>query len=557
MPMFALVAGIAIVCSIVIVGNDFANDDLHVIANNVRVQELSRWREWFTEAYWPPPFSPDLYRPLTLALFAGEYAFGAGQPEIFRLVSVLLYVTGTVAAFRLARRLVPDPYALAVALLFAAHPVHVEAVAMGVGQAELVVGLLALVITERYVVWRREGSLTPLRLSLLLLLYAAACLFKEQGITIPALLIAAEIWVLPRPSKPDARPLVVAFILAGVVALTTVLVRRAVLGAVAGTFIAEALAGLSVRGRFLTMLGVVPEWTRLFLWPAHLRGDYSPGEITAADAVGIAQTLGILCIAAFIGVWVWSHRRAPVIAFALAWVAVGLLPVSNVIVPTGIVLAERTLYLPSFGVLLALVEAARLIAARTAVSVPRTSAYLTYACAGLVALGAGRSIERDRVWRNDGYFVARGVQDAPRSFRMQQDYGDLLYAVGRTDLAREAYQRAMRYSPPALVWRVRNDLAKALDTQGDFPAEIEQLEASIAQHPTQELARARLVAALMAAGRYGDAVAASDSAMQRGVNRPMFERLRFTADSALQAHAPAGTVRLRLEAGNFRAERGL
>jgi tetratricopeptide (TPR) repeat protein len=140
---------------------------------------------------------------------------------------------------------------------------------------------------------------------------------------------------------------------------------------------------------------------------------------------------------------------------------------------------------------------------------------------------------------------------------MQQEYGDLLYGVGRTDLAREAYQRAMQYSPPAVVWRVRNALAKTLDAQGDFAGEIEQLEASIAQHPTQELARARLVSALLAAGRYSDAIAASDSAMYRGINRPMFERLRFTADSAQQARAPAGTVRLRLEAGNFRAERGL
>ncbi len=553
--MVAIVATVAIVASILIFANDFTNDDIHIIANNARVQEWSRWREWFTEAYWPPPFSPDLYRPLTLALLAGEYTFGAGQPEAFRLASIVLYVLGAIAAFRLARRLVPDPYALAAGVLFAAHPVHVEAVALGVGQAELVVGLLAMVITERYIHWRREGALSARRLVILFLLYTASCLFKEQALMIPALMIAAEIWLLPRPSKSEARPLVITLAAAVCVALAIVLVRRGVLGDMAGTFTAEALIGLGFGGRVATMLGVVPEWARLFLWPAHLRGDYSPQEIRGAVTLGFAQIVGILLVAAFVGAWLWSHRRAPVLAFALAWIAVGLFPVSNLIVPTGIVLAERTLYLPSVGVVLALVETARLIVVKVDAS-GRTPTMLGYACAAMVALGVGRSIERDRVWRNEGYFIARAVQDAPRSFRMQQEYGDLLYGVGRADLAREAYQRAMQYSPPRLVWRVRNDLAKALDAQGDFAGEIEQLEASIAQRPSQELARARLVAALMAVGRYDDAMAASDSAMQRGVDRSMFERLRFTADSALQARAPAGTVRLRLEAGNYRADRG-
>ena len=37
----------------------------------------------------------------------------------------------------------------------------------------------------------------------------------------------------------------------------------------------------------------------------------------------------------------------------IAWTAVALLPVSNLILPTGILLAERTLYLASVGAMLA------------------------------------------------------------------------------------------------------------------------------------------------------------------------------------------------------------
>ena len=59
-----------------------------------------------------------------------------------------------------------------------------------------------------------------------------------------------------------------------------------------GSFTAEALGGLGVGGRALTMLTVVPEWFRLFLWPAHLRADYSPQEIVAATQWGMDQTFG-------------------------------------------------------------------------------------------------------------------------------------------------------------------------------------------------------------------------------------------------------------------------
>ena len=79
------------------------------------------------------------------------------------------------------------------------------------------------------------------------------------------------------------RPLVLALVATGLVFLT---VRSAVLDNVVGSFTAEGLQGLSAGQRALTMLGVVPEWARLFIWPAHLQADYSPQEINGAIALG-------------------------------------------------------------------------------------------------------------------------------------------------------------------------------------------------------------------------------------------------------------------------------
>ena len=47
-------------------------------------------------------------------------------------------------------------------------------------------------------------------------------------------------------------------------------------------------------------------------------------------------------------------RHAPALAFAILWCAVTLFPVSNLVVVTGVTIAERTLFLPSVGAALTL-----------------------------------------------------------------------------------------------------------------------------------------------------------------------------------------------------------
>ena len=69
------------------------------------------------------------------------------------------------------------------------------------------------------------------------------------------------------------------------------------------------------------MLGVVPEWLRLFAWPAHLQADYSPQEITGALDWGAAQTLGLFILAAAVIGALAARRSAPVVTFGIMWIA--------------------------------------------------------------------------------------------------------------------------------------------------------------------------------------------------------------------------------------------
>lgn len=544
------VAAVALAASIAGLGNAFAYDDIPLIELNPRLHGLSSWREILTSPYWPPPWREEHYRPLTSFLFGFQYALGNGLPVVFRIVSYLLYIGTSAGVFLLALRLMPRTLALGVALLFAAHPVHVEVVAPAVGQSEMLVALAAVAMTIRYLDRRRVGWLAPRDWVFLGLLYAGASLAKEHGLTLPALLLAVELFLVRGGLVERTRRLWPGYAALGGLAAALVAVRFAVGGGeFSGHWVAEALDGLTLGERTLTMLMVVPEWARLLFWPAHLRLDYAPQEFIASTAWGPAELFGLLLVtAAVVALW-FTRRRAPAVAFGLAWMVVALAPVSNILVPTGSLLAERLLFFPSIGFLLAIG------AAVTAVweGLLTTPAWRRQALVGVtgvvVVLGVARSAERHRVWRNEAFLSVRAVQDAPRSYRTQRAYADILFQLDRPDLAMEAYQRSIELAPQGHDWRVRNDLARRLRERGEREAEVEQLHASLAAEPVQLDTRGYLVAALLALGRYDEAAREADAAIAAGGTLEVFTGLRQVADSAARVGAPAGSVQIRVRTG--------
>ena len=146
----ALIGLLAVAASIGGIGNLFAQDDIAIIWKNAAMHDLGGIGRFFTTSYWPPPFIPALYRPLASVSFALQWALGGGEPLIFRLVSYTLYAVCCIAVFRLARIGLPVAVAGLMAALFAVHPLHVEAVALGVNQNEIWVGLIACAMVMLY-----------------------------------------------------------------------------------------------------------------------------------------------------------------------------------------------------------------------------------------------------------------------------------------------------------------------------------------------------------------------------------------------------------------------
>ncbi len=277
--------------------------------------------------------------------------------------------------------------------------------------------------------------------------------------------------------------------------------RRGPLG-LGGGQQAIAIRDVAMGQRALTMLSVVPHWVRLLFWPSHLQADYSPLEIVTAYGFGWPQLFGSVLI----GVWIWgvwrSLSRSKTVAFGLLWLAVTLFPVSNVLLPTGIVLAERTLYLPSMGAVLVLGAMASWAWARVG---RRSSIRVVGVGLALAVLAAAgwRSGNRQAVWRDSATLLATTVDDAPRSYRAHWQYAKHLVGRGDADEALPLYREAMGlYDRDPLFLE---DYGQRLRDFRGCEEALPVFQRALAVSETRVVARSRLYFCLLALDRISEA----------------------------------------------------
>ncbi len=508
-----IVALLALAASASSLGNGFVYDDVSIILQNPVVRHVESIGRIWGSPYWPAGL---LYRPLTIQLFALQWAVAGGSPIIFHAISVLLMMLVALLFWRLARRILPPVPSLAASALFAVHPVHVESVGNVVGQAELLATALTLLIVERYLAWRESGPLGVLCRMALAVLTLLAVFSKETGYVIPVLLVATEIFLVARGSPWRSRvgALTPVLLLQAGAVVATILVRIIVLGPTPGAGPAVALQGLAPEERIAGMLAVVPEWARLLLWPAHLQAEYGPPGLAVTGPFGAAHGLGLVLLVAALGILVLAWRRHPAIAFGLGWVGIALFPVSNVLMTTGVILAERTLYLPSAGAMQVLGGMLALVTPRLEPAQP-AARHLGLGAIGLVVmLGMLRSTERQPVWKEQLAFFRRLETDGHSAYRAQLMASNYYSETNRYPASERAAARAyglFKGDP-----QVFEQYGQILRRQGRCREALPVLADGVRRFPDRIVARARLIECALAVGDTGRARGLAEEAVRLG-----------------------------------------
>lgn len=533
-------------------GNGFAYDDLGVVRDNPEIRSLANAPQLFVEPYWPVLYGGEkskLHRPVTLVSFAFDWALWDGRPFGFHLTNVLLHALATALLVVLLLRLGGAWGAAVGGALFAVHPVHVEAVANVVGRAELLAA--AAVFAALAVALRappRPAETRPAVAVSVGLLYLLGILAKESAIVLPLLVLLVDgirrEWTGPRDLAGYARRRGRLYAALFVAALAALALRTVALGEPIGKDPAPAfLPDDSFGTRFFTMIRVWPHYLRLLVLPLELSPDYSPAVLLPAHALSPLGLLGLALGGALAGLAVLSWRRAPLAALGLFWTAVAILPVSNLLFPSGVVLAERTLYLPSAGVSFV---AAALVP--QAVRWPRVRRRAAAAAAALLVAGFGAlTIRRNPVWNDNLTLFNLTLREHPESYKVHWALANSLAARGEWQSAVERYWSAIRIWPHD--HRIWTELAgQYIQRQAWAPA-ADAATRAVRLAPGSPTAHHFRTLALLNGGSPRDAAAAAHEGLQEiGADALLYYLLS-------QAHERLG--RYRLAAHAFRASAGI
>src|SRR5712692_629513 len=289
----------------------FTYDDKAIVRDNPRIRSPRNLPQVFTTSYFGSPRGTGTgYRPILLLSFAAQWWIHGRSGVAFHVVNLAFHIAATLLLAGLLLRLqMPPPAALASALLFAVHPIHVEAVTSLVGRGETQAAVFvllylhcALTLAQAKGEGRRAkgeeeqhfrrlpppASRLP-ALALAVLCYAAALLTKESSAIAPALaflllLFLGEGTLLRRFSMALTRPWPLWLLSAGVLA-GTLRLRSWVLGGPlrarsSGVFEVEnALAALPPIARALNACTILFRYLGRCVFPLHLSGDESAWSI--------------------------------------------------------------------------------------------------------------------------------------------------------------------------------------------------------------------------------------------------------------------------------------
>lgn len=446
-------------------GNGFAYDDDAIIPENPVVTE-AQWGEALLGPYWTDSDAGSgLYRPVTVTSFAVQWRLWGDSPLGYHLVNVALHALVCLLVLALLARFTNPTAALAGALFFAVQPVHVEAVANVVGQSEMMATAAVLLACLVYMdSWTWGSRKRALGLVALAILYLVGLGSKEIAVTLPGLLFLLEL--ARRGSRLPVKERIIRaaptlLSLSAVLGAYLVL-RLSVLGTLGGEVPAPELRSLGDGARVLTAIAAWTQYLRLMVFPMTLAMDYAPGVMNVAHTVTPQVLLGLGVLLAWLGGAAALARRYPVIALGLAWFAVAILPVSNLLFPVGILLAERTLYLPSVGGAIAL---AGVVGAVT-VDVPRRTLRLAFGV-GVVAGGVllVRTVTRNPVWESSYTLMNTQAREHPESYLAWRARASGLARVGQNEQAGLAYDYAVTLAP---------DNYSLLGEAGEFHARMRQ-----------------------------------------------------------------------------------
>ncbi len=322
--------------------NGFVTDDEGEVLQDQLIRSLANIPRLFAHNVWffVGAETHNFYRPLKLVAYSIEYQLFGFRASSWHIASIFLHGAVVIAGYLLVRDLASRRLAFWSALLFALHPVHVEAVAWIAGGQDLLCAL-ALLLSIWLYHRARSGASPLLHYVLSAALFFAGLLAKEVALTFPAIILSYDFFYRRESWREMLRAWRRYLAYFGVMGIYILMRVHALKG------FAPITTGMRLTRKELVLsvpvLAVKYLWLSLIPIPLSYWHIYSP--IRALGWVPLVAMVLVLVLLVFT---FWLRPVQPMLSFALAWFWLTLAPVLAIPKVSSNVFTERYLYIPSF-----------------------------------------------------------------------------------------------------------------------------------------------------------------------------------------------------------------
>jgi len=483
-----LAAAVIVAAGVAAYWNSFAGqfvfDDVPSILENPSITHLGD----LGKVLCPPQYSTATGRPLVNLSLALNYAIG-GTADLwsYHAFNLAVHLLAALTLMGIVRRTLLSPplrghfsraalpLATATSLLWALHPLQVQAVTYIIQRAESLASLMYLLTLYCTIRSAAPGATRSLWTLLAILSCAAGMASKEMVAAAPVVVLVYDRLFLAgswRGALSRRK-----FLYAGLAA-TWVLLAALMWPEPRGSVAGFGLVDVTPWGYAATEAGVILYYLRLVFWPSPLVVDYYwPWANSVAGIVPPALAVGAMLAAT---IWLlWRGRPA---AMAGVWFFLVLAPTSS-FVPILYPIFEHRMYLP----LAAVVCAAVLGGYRLLVILGRRGpAADTPACAGLLGGAAVLVVltvtlgwlthQRNTIYASESVFWQDVIDKQPKAWGGPVSLGSVCFHAGKFDEALQYFRASQKLAQDKVQYRTSGyDIALALFYKGQYSEAQEEL----------------------------------------------------------------------------------
>lgn len=474
-----------------------------------------------------PAHHRGVYRPIRGVYYLFSLKLWGFNPFAFHLQAILVHLLITITVYFIVRLLVKAATPKAkilpflTAILFAAHPIHTEAVTYTAASFDTI-GILFFFASFYFYLKAESVKLERGANRLLSWLLAFLAFFTyELTLTLPILIIAYEICFKKINIKSLLKRLLV-YLPYLLIILGYIIIRFYFLkiGNRSNYLGLEYLA-VSNQAK-LGVLEILLRYIKLLIFPLNLTVHYNVPDylfsvfyksVTSISPNGyLLQKIGeyviILPIAVVFSLVVLTIKifKNKLAAFGICWFLLSLLPVLNIL-PQGSVFAERFAYIPSFGFCLLLSLIIYKIPTFKIINYPAKTRIIISGIIFILitSLYSIRTIIRNFDWKTQESIFVASVKNDPTGYLPNATLGSVKFEQDKLDESIKYTLRAIEAIPDDLP--AHHQLGSAYEKKGELDKALSEYQICLKLNPDYYLAIFGLANVYKKQGRLDDAIA--------------------------------------------------